>query len=400
MRSILCFVNRSDKRLVLKAKGFGSIALLVLLLCFSGAKKQTVVQEQLPELRNVISADLKKTVWFSTVKTEIEKQTYAINAAGNNRYSSFNPAQRLQATYTPETFALRSVNLTGLSHDMISQRVSKTKQDLIITIKGLYANDALVPTGEPVAVLHQDKLEYNFGDAWSIQYENSNAGIRQNFIVQQRPGNDSRELKIRLQLNKNWFVHKASDAELNFSFRNSCGSVDDKITYNDLCVWDASGKHLEARMEKESETDFAIVVNTIDAIYPLTIDPISTTADVVLNGENSGDSFGYSVSAAGDVNGDGYSDVIIGAPYVSSAAPLAGAAYLFLGSNSGLSATPAITLNGQEQEQFGSCVSGTGDINNDGFDDVIVGAWVQKGNAYVFLGSVSGLSSVPPVLLQ
>ena len=114
MRSILCFVNRSDKRLVLKAKGFGSIALLVLLLCFSGAKKQTVVQEQLPELRNVISGDLKKTVWFSTVKTEIEKQTYAINAAGNNRYSSFNPAQRLQATYTPETFALRSVHLTGL----------------------------------------------------------------------------------------------------------------------------------------------------------------------------------------------------------------------------------------------------------------------------------------------
>src|SRR4051812_39017157 len=166
MRSIVCSVNRSTKQLVLKAKPFGSIVVSVLLLCFifvsplniiSGGKKQTAVKEQhLPELRNGVSGDLKKTVWFSTVKKEIEKQTYAINDAGNNRYSSFNPAQRLHATYTPETFALQSVSVAGFSQDVISQPVSKTKQDLIITVKGLYANDVLVPTGEAVAIMRQN----------------------------------------------------------------------------------------------------------------------------------------------------------------------------------------------------------------------------------------------------
>jgi len=113
--------------------------------------------------------------------------------------------------------------------------------------------------------------------------------------------------------------------------------------------------------------------------------------------------FGYSVSTAGDVNGDGYSDVIIGANgYNSGGLYNVGRAYVYHGSSSGLSATPNWTAQGSQQyAYFGSSVSTAGDINGDGFSDVIVGADGKGygtltgviGRAYIYKGSSSGLST-------
>jgi len=112
---------------------------------------------------------------------------------------------------------------------------------------------------------------------------------------------------------------------------------------------------------------------------------------------------GYSVSTAGDVNGDGYSDVIIGANgYNSGGLYNVGRAYVYHGSSSGLSATPNWTAQGSQQyAYFGSSVSTAGDINGDGFSDVIVGADGKGygtltgviGRAYIYKGSSSGLST-------
>src|SRR5688500_7965571 len=73
--------------------------------------------------------------------------------------------------------------------------------------------------------------------------------------------------------------------------------------------------------------------------------------------------------ATGDVNNDGYDDVIAGA-YVESN----GKVYIHYGTASGPSTTPSVTLSGtNSSEEFGTSVA-TGDVNNDGYDDVIVGA--------------------------
>lgn len=85
------------------------------------------------------------------------------------------------------------------------------------------------------------------------------------------------------------------------------------------------------------------------------------------------------VSAAGDVNGDGYSDVIFGARFYTNGETGEGRAFVFHGSASGLSASADWTAESNQSlgiigAQFGTSVSTAGDVNGDGYSDVIVGA--------------------------
>ena len=112
--------------------------------------------------------------------------------------------------------------------------------------------------------------------------------------------------------------------------------------------------------------------------------------------------FGIQVANAGDVNGDGFGDVIVGARDFDNGEVDEGSASLFLGSTSGLEAAPAWTAeSNQTGAGLGSSVASAGDVNGDGYGDVIVGAWAwtdtlaQEGGAFVYLGSASGLDGAP-----
>lgn len=116
----------------------------------------------------------------------------------------------------------------------------------------------------------------------------------------------------------------------------------------------------------------------------------------VFSGEAQYDYFGVSVAAAGDVNNDGIGDVIIGA-YMSDLNAVdtnTGRAYVYSGANGGV----LYVFNGEVSgDRLGVSVSGAGDVNNDGFDDVIVGAYSNyemasaAGKAYVFSGQTGEL---------
>ena len=107
-------------------------------------------------------------------------------------------------------------------------------------------------------------------------------------------------------------------------------------------------------------------------------------------------SFGWSVSDAGDVNNDGRNDIIVGARNESGGVSDAGRAYVFSGNGGGWLYT-MISGNPETDGSFGWSVSGAGDVNDDNFDDVIVGAPYEKtnvhtadGRAYVFSGNGGG----------
>ena len=93
-------------------------------------------------------------------------------------------------------------------------------------------------------------------------------------------------------------------------------------------------------------------------------------------GDSAGDAFGTSFSAAGDVNADGFDDVIVGAPGDDAGGIDSGSAKVFSGVDGAVLHDLA---GGSGAEAFGTSVSGAGDVNADTFDDVIVGAPLNDG---------------------
>ncbi|MCP4359299.1 MAG: hypothetical protein GY796_14900 [Chloroflexi bacterium] len=129
---------------------------------------------------------------------------------------------------------------------------------------------------------------------------------------------------------------------------------------------------------------------------------LTSTGVSSVSGEAVGDKFGEVATSAGDVNGDGCDDVIVGARGYSSEQ---GKIYVYHGSSSGLNTTPAFSATvANIRGEIGSSVAPVGDVNKDGYDDVLVGArsfdagsGVKQGMAYLYYGSSTGLTSTTVV---
>ncbi len=168
-----------------------------------------------------------------------------------------------------------------------------------------------------------------------------------------------------------------------------------------------------------SQGQATLSVATTVAIASAPIDLVNIAAGTggfVIFGQDAGDSSGFSVASAGDVNGDGFADLIIGAPVgdaAGNAKANAGESYVVYGRASGFGASIALSavaagsggfvIYGQDAgDQSGRSVASAGDINGDGFGDLIIGALLgdaagnAKGNAgdsYVVFGNASGFGA-------
>ena len=115
------------------------------------------------------------------------------------------------------------------------------------------------------------------------------------------------------------------------------------------------------------------------------------------------------VSSAGDVNGDGFADVMVGAPYQDAGATDEGSAFLYYGSQTGLAPMPAVVLDdptNQPEAHFGGSLAAAGDVDGDGYADVIVGACghsagaAGEGNVFLYRGGETGIAGSPSMTLD
>ncbi len=117
--------------------------------------------------------------------------------------------------------------------------------------------------------------------------------------------------------------------------------------------------------------------------------------------------FGRTLSSAGDVNGDGYADVLVGAYKAEEIYREEGKVFLFLGSAGGLASVPAWIARGNVPDGlFGTSLSAAGDVDRDGFADVVVGStWftspgANRVRAWLFRGCAQGLRTAPDWMVE
>ena len=229
--------------------------------------------------------------------------------------------------------------------------------------------------------------------------ENEPDGLKHGFTLPAPPPGDEDATSVALRLAVGGTLRPYPAGSDSIDFRNAEGR--DVVRYGGLVVFDAAERVLPSAIAID-EKGILLTFDDTGAIYPVTVDPVLSGASWTRNGGQAAASLGLSVATAGDIDGDGYSDVIVGAPGFDNGEDGEGRAFLFRGGPSGLSSTPAWTAESNVAgAQFGDAVSTAGDVNGDGYHDVLVGApgfsnpQASEGRAYLFLGSATGLATTP-----
>ncbi|MEW5868218.1 MAG: FG-GAP-like repeat-containing protein [Chloroflexota bacterium] len=241
-------------------------------------------------------------------------------------------------------------------------------------------------------------------------YANTEQGLAQAFRVASRPADQAGgRLTLALRITGDLTLHHLADGSLEFRHAGQPA-----LHYGSLRAADARGRALMVQVASlesvvtqagEPAYDLQLAVEDQGASYPVevfaVISGVSPAPDWQKMGGQASAHLGVSAATAGDVNGDGYSDVIVGAPHYDHFYANDGVILVYLGASGGLPATFYRLWSGEHAgDTFGYSVATAGDVNGDGYSDVIIGApgyesevsQDGEGKVYVFHGSAIGLS--------
>lgn len=273
--------------------------------------------------------------------------------------------------------------------------------------------------GRVVAVDTDDAATVEIRDSsWTETLTNAPEGLRIRWTLSRIDGSDPSELvmpagdgriHMDLGLTGGLSVHRESDSVLTFRDHGS-----DVLRFGVYDVVDAVGAHLDHHLEPDDRERVTLVLDGQAAVLPITVDAkvrgTSPWPAWTVEGQQDEAWLGYSVATAGDLNGDGYSDVAVGAPGYDAGGGPVGAVFVWYGSANGLgsSSTPAgadwHAVGEDLSSQLGASVATAGDVNGDGYSDLLVGApyydtfgKTDTGIALIWFGSASGLGAVGSV---
>ncbi|PWV56881.1 FG-GAP-like repeat-containing protein [Chitinophaga sp. S165] len=333
---------------------------------------------------------------LESIKKVITRSEYFIrwqNTAA--AYQSPNRNNNLDATYTGQQM---SVVPAG----------SNTDWSFGLTVQNITADGKQIGSlvKDPLISLNDNTIRFNHNGKFTVEYSNSEQGIRQNFIIQQ-PSSATRKISVQLDVSEGWIAEKHSNTSL--LFKNG----KQQLSYSGLAVWDAKGNCLPAYFSLVDDR-IRIEVDVQHATYPVTIDPLLANstpqnANSFLQSNRPEALLGWSVSGAGDLNNDGYDDVIVGVPRYKNGQEEEGAAFIYYSSSNGINPNVYTILESNiEHAQFGYTVVAAGDINGDGSPDIVIGApqYDQaplsgfRGRFYVYKGTPVGLTTTPSEIID
>jgi RHS repeat-associated protein len=382
------------------------LSLILLVISFLGAGATTEpssplnshpgIPSQLPDGDTADLAD-----WLSVAQANIRRAEYHVTWQESTllddvpaAYQAPNRAQGMRIYFT-ET-GIRLIPRTG----------EKTWEWGLSPVRYGYG-ERTRPLPPATALLpNQNHLTYQRG-ALTEWYVNNEDGIKQGFIIQNPlPFRSEEPLYLEMAIRGNLTPRLLDGAQaVEFAMPSGVGT----LQYSTLDVYDATGELLPSHLRlrgceapSEAVCVLQLVIDDRTAVYPITIDPLITSymPDWAVDSNQAGAALGMAVGTAGDVNGDGYADVIIGAPYYDDGQTDEGRVFVYHGSAGGLSSTADWSVSGgQAGAHLGMAVGTAGDVNGDGYADVIIGApnyddgQAEAGRALVYHGSATGLGS-------
>ncbi|MCF0073617.1 FG-GAP-like repeat-containing protein [Dyadobacter sp. CY261] len=325
-------------------------------------------------------------------------------------------AREYHISYGPEKSMLQSPNRRHdlrayyePGHFILQNRSDSAGNSFKLRLdnEGIFADGRLIhqPDANARAEISGNKLTMHH-QGFAEEYINNQDGVRQNFIIRQAP-DGTRQLQLTLTASG---LKTVGGGENEILFFSKHDTLHPRLIYHDLQCWDAKKRPLIAHLTSKHQ-HIQITVDVQNAAYPITIDPLVINgnpgnADALFESGQANALFGFSVSSAGDVNGDGYSDVLAGAPHYDHGETNEGVAFLYYGSANGLNPAPYLLESNQPDAAMGYSVSSAGDINGDGFSDIAIGApFFDKGQndegvVFVHLGSAKGIKSNPVAILE
>jgi hypothetical protein len=354
-----------------------------------------------PALQQVSSADAS---WWSSVKEDIRASEYQISwqehtvlADIPRAYQAPNRANNLRTYFTEQG--------TRVIPRVFEGEVPPWEWGLTLSSYGSPAGEKNVTAVSPR--VEKNRVEYRHGtlDEW---YVNNQQGLKSGFTLHAPPVPDpglGSTITINLNVNGDWDPSlTANGGAVEFT---QPGDETVILRSGDLLVRDALGRHLPARFELPEPDLVRIELETVTATYPLTVDLLTTTPFWSAESDQAQARFGISVAGAGDVNGDDYPDIIVGASYYDNGYSNQGRVFVYHNSGTGLYPGPGWTADiDQHDAAFGCSVGPAGDVNNDGYSDVIIGArgyengQTGEGGAFVYHGSESSLSDTPDWVVE